>query len=120
MARPVSAFKPEYCEIAERVLASGESLAAVCCEIGCGRTTLYDWRDRHPEFAASLEYGVQMSQRVWEEKGRAGIDGETERFAGTPWMFVMKARFHQDYVEKKEDKETNNTNTLIEKLIDRL
>lgn len=119
MASPITQYKPEYCEKAIEVLANGESFAAVCCELKCSRTTLYYWRDQNPEFADALEYGVQLAQRKWESKGEAGINGEIEKFQGAPWMFVMKCRFHKDYVEKREDKD-NIANTLIEKLIDKL
>ena len=43
-------YRPEFCEIAAEVLANGESLAAVCAELEITRTTLYEWRDVHPEF----------------------------------------------------------------------
>lgn len=37
-----SKYKPEYCEVAAKVLAGGESYAAVCAELDICRSTLYN------------------------------------------------------------------------------
>lgn len=119
MVGVASTYKPEYCKVALDVLAGGESLAAVCAEIGISRPTLYTWRDTFPEFAESLSVGLQRAQRDWEALGRQGISGEIEKFSATPWIFTMKNRFREDYAERKDEDHTSS-NTLIEKLIDKL
>ncbi len=109
-----SEYKPEYCEIAVKVLAGGESYAAVCAEIGVCRKTLYNWRDAHEEFANALNFGLQKCQREWESLGKNGITGELEKFSASPWIFTMKNRFRDDY---KEDKDTSKTESLVERLL---
>ena len=111
-------FKPEFCDIAEQVLANGESLAAICAEIGITRTTLYEWRESNPDFKDAIECGLQKAQRVWEQIGRDGIVGNYEKFNGAPWIFTMKNRFREDYKEDKDVKSDNSS--LVEKLLDRL
>lgn len=111
-------YKPEFCEIAEKVLANGESLAAICAEIRITRSTLYEWRDNHPEFNEAIQIGLQMAQRDWERIGRDGVLGNLEKFAGSPWIFTMKNRFRDDYQEDKQDKTVSDT--IVEKLLDRL
>ncbi len=111
-------YTADYCAIATKVLADGESLAAVCCEIGITRTTLYDWRDTHPEFKAAIDSGLQSAQRVWEQIGKDGITGQYEKFNGAPWIFTMKNRFRDDYAEEKESKA--GSEILLDKLLDRL
>lgn len=118
MAWQESTYKPEYCEIAVSVLASGESLAAVCCEVGCCRKTLYNWRDTYPEFAIALNYGLQKSQREFERVGLHGIKGEYDKFSPSPWIFTMKNRFREDYAEDKESK--NVSEDLVSKILDKL
>lgn len=119
MAAPTSAFRPEYCDIAIKVLASGESLAAICDELDIARSTLYEWRERHPEFASAIQRGLQKAQRDWERIGRAGIMGEIDKFASSTWIFTMKNRFRDDYQEDKSESKSVS-DSLVEKLIDKL
>lgn len=112
-----SLYRPEYCDIAAKVLANGESLAAVCAELDICRKTLYNWKDAHPEFESALDRGLQKSQRDWERLGKQGISGEIDRFSPTPWIFTMKNRFRADYAEEKEK---SSEGVLIEKLLDKL
>lgn len=115
---PALKYKDSFCKTAEQVLANGESLAAICAEIGITRSTLYLWRDTYPEFKESIEIGLQRAQRAWERIGKDGIEGNYEKFNGAPWIFTMKNRFRDDYSEEKESKSVNET--LVDKLLDRL
>jgi len=114
-----SDYKPEYCDIAIKVLAGGESLAAVCDELDICRSTLYNWRDANPDFARALDCGLQKAQRQWESLGRDGVSGDIKSFGGAPWIFIMKNRFREDYKEDKQDN-SNSNQALVEKLIDKL
>ena len=111
-------YRKDMCIKAEEVLANGESLAAICAELGITRTTLYDWRERHPEFKEAIERGLQKAQRLWEQIGQDGIKGNYEKFNSAPWIFTMKNRFREDYKEDKEIKSDNAS--LVEKLLDKL
>lgn len=113
-----SKYKPEYCEVAAKVLAGGESYAAVCAELDICRSTLYNWRDAHPEFASALNKGLQKAQREWERIGKDGVEGILEKFSASPWIFTMKNRFREDYKEDKQEKTVSES--IVEKLIDRL
>lgn len=114
-----SLYRPEYCEIAVKVLSDGESLAAVCCELDVCRDTLYEWKDKHPEFAKALQRGLQKAQRVWETIGKDGVTGNIEKFSATPWIFTMKNRFRADYQEDKSESKSVS-DSIVEKLIDKL
>ena len=112
-------YNPDMCEKAIEVLANGESLAAVCCELDITRETLRVWRETHTEFGEAIEKGLMKSQRVWERLGQEGIKGYYERFSSAPWIFTMKNRFRDDYKDdSKEQKPTSDS--LVEKLIDKL
>lgn len=117
MARPVE-YKSSYCKIAQQVLGSGESLAALCAEIEITRPTLSAWRETYPEFGDAVAIGLLKAQRDWERLGRDGIEGNLEKFSASPWIFTMKNRFRDDYAEEKESK--SSSESLVEKLLDRL
>lgn len=109
-------YKPEFCAIAESVLANGESKAAVCAELEISRQTLYDWQDRHPDFKNSIEIGLAKSQRDWENLGRNAAIGGVDKFPQAAWIFTMKNRFRDDYKDDKKD-ETNEAASLLEKIM---
>lgn len=115
MARPTD-YRPEFCAIAEQVLANGESLAAVCAEIEITRPTLNAWREAHPEFNESVCIGLSKAQRDWERLGRNGIEGNLEKFSGAPWIFTMKNRFRDDYKDDKKE-ESNDAVSVLEKIM---
>jgi len=105
MAFTESSYDPKFCETAVDVLSEGKSLAAVCVAIGVARSTLYEWRDKYPDFKKAIEMGLQHAQLRFEELGLKGMSGEIKNFAGSSWIFTMKNRFRDDYAEdKKEDK----------------
>jgi hypothetical protein len=109
-------YKKDFCKVAMDILAGGESLAAVCAEIEIARSTLYEWRDNHPEFAEAIQIGLQKAQRDWERLGRHGIQGDIEKFSASPWIFTMKNRFRDDY--KDDSKEEKSTDTsVLEKIL---
>jgi hypothetical protein len=110
-------YKKEMCIKAAEILSSGKSLAAVCAHFNIARSTLYDWRDSHPEFKEAISQGLQKCQAYWEELGHEGVTGGYEKFGATPWIFTMKNRFREDYKEDKEDKNANDDKSVLEKII---
>jgi len=110
-------YDESYCTKALEVLSNGESLVAVAAELGVSRQTVYEWKDKHPEFNEAIKLGLARSQRYWEQMGHDGTTGANKDFAATPWVFTMKSRFRDDYAEKKED---NTANSVIEKLLEKL
>ena len=109
-------YKKEYCKTAEKVLANGESLAALCAEIGIVRSTMHEWRKNHIEFNEAVELGLLKCQRIWEQMGRDGVVGNYEKFSAAPWIFTMKNRFRNDYAEDKDEKQDNAV-SVLEKII---
>ena len=111
-------YNESLCAIAEEVLGSGKSIARLATTLGVCRDSIYEWRDKHPEFARSLKKGRDASQAYWEDIGHEGACGEIKNFSATCWIFTMKNRFREDYKEDKEPRSANET--LVEKLLDRL
>jgi len=106
-----------HCAKAIEVLSNGESLVAVAAELGVSRKTVYEWKDKHPEFKEAIEKGLALSQRYWEQMGHDGTTGSNKDFSATPWMFTMKSRFRDDYAD---DKSTDSKDTVIEKLLEKI
>jgi hypothetical protein len=116
--QPNQIYNESTCSKAESLLAQGKSIASVAFRLGVCRDTIYDWRDKHPEFAQALKRGKEASQEHWEDIGYEGICGDRKGFSATAWMFVMKNRFRDDYQEDKEPKSISES--IVEKLIERL
>lgn len=110
-------YDESYCTKAIEVLSNGESLVAVAAELGVSRKTVYEWKDKHPEFKEAIEDGLARSQRYWEQMGHDGTTGANKDFCATPWMFTMKSRFRADYAEDKKD---DSKDSVIEKLLEKL
>lgn len=111
-------YNESMCIEAEQLLAAGKSIARVATNLGVCRDTIYDWRDKHPEFARALKCGKDACQSHWEDLGEDGTVGQIKNFSATAWIFTMKNRFREDYKEDKEAKTVNES--LVEKLLDRL
>lgn len=108
-------YNESMCEKAEQILSAGKSIARLATDLKVCRDTIYDWRDKHPEFARALKNGKDASQAAWEDIGEDGIRGNIKNFSATAWMFTMKNRFRDDYKEDKEAKSTNDS--IVEQLM---
>lgn len=111
-------YNKSICEKATQLLARGKSIAGLAVGLGVCRKTIYDWSDKHPEFAKAMRDGRDAAQAHWENIGEDGICGDIKGFAATAWMFTMKNRFREDYKEDKESKTVSET--IVEKLLDKL
>lgn len=109
-------YRPEFCQIAAKVLADGESVAAVCDELDIVRDTYYTWKKVYPEFNKATEKGLNAAQRKWEKMGNHGIH-DPKNFSAAPWIFTMKNRFRKDYGE--QDKAGALITKAIEKLLEK-
>lgn len=112
-------YNESLCEKANQILARGKSIARLATDLGVCRETIYEWRDKHPEFAKALSRGRDACQAYWEDRGEQGTFGEIDRFTATSWIFTMKNRFRADYAEDKSESKTVS-DSLVEKLIDKL
>jgi hypothetical protein len=98
------------------LFSEGARITKVCVKLGINRDTYYEWKKTYPEFARAAKQGELTSQMWWEDKGKEGIFGDIEKFAGSSWQFVMKNRFREDY--KDDSKEEKSTDTsVLEKIL---
>ena len=94
-ARYYRPYKPEDCDTVLEVMAKGYSFEAVAGHLKISKKTLYNWREKHPEFAEACELGLELSRIWWEQKG---IDHVCNKPTGfnlntQSWIFNIKNRF---------------------------
>lgn len=97
-------YKKEYTDLLIKHMSEGLSFESFAGLIGVARSTLYDWVDTIPEFAAAKEEAWARSLLHWERVGKEGMfmGGKDNPFNATVWVFSMKNKFSwSDRVEQK-------------------
>lgn len=61
-------YDPAHCEVAEATLAEGFSEAVVAGRLGVCFDTVTEWKNRYPEFSASIKTGKALGAQVWEQR----------------------------------------------------
>ncbi len=97
MGRP-TLYKPEFCEMVIPWLKEGYSIEEIGLELDVGYTTVYEWMERHPDFAAAIKRGREFSKAWWMKNGRSQLNSDS--FNSTLWYMNMKNRF--GWADKKE------------------
>lgn len=86
-------FEERYCDELIEFADTGLSFNAFAGHIGVGKSTLYNWILRYPEFRKAKEIFTARSQFWWEETGIKGMKNEIPYFNAAIWCFNMKNRF---------------------------
>ena len=96
--RPTT-YNPEFIDEIIRLAKQGKSFEQICYRLDIGMTTIYQWRDAHPEFAKALEEAKIYEQAYWEDLAEAHIieTKEGPRLNATIWSRSMAARFPKKY-----------------------
>ena len=106
-------YHPSVCERVIELGKEGQSLVEIAVDLGVSVSSLRYWRTHYPEFATAMEFARQCCQAWWERAGREGMytieevneDGEkrtiTKTINATLWIFNMKNRFRDDWMDAK-------------------
>jgi hypothetical protein len=102
--RPVgrpSTYDPAYCEQVIELGRIGKSIEQICYHLNTPVRTLYEWRDRNPEFSQALEFAKDLEQAWWEEQASAYMveNRESDKLNTGLWSRSMAARFPKKYRE---------------------
>lgn len=103
-----SKYKPEYCEMLIKHMSQGFSYETFGAKVNCGRTTLYDWESKHPEWKEAKATAMEKAQEFFEQRliaklAAQKIEGIDSKLIDTACLiFALKTRFHKTYGEKKE------------------
>ena len=102
--RPVgrpSLYDPAYCEKVIELGKLGKSIEQICFDLNTPVRTLYEWRDRYPEFSQALEDAKGFEQAWWENQAHSYMveTKEGARLNHSLWSRSMAARFPKKYRE---------------------
>jgi hypothetical protein len=84
------------------LMATGLSLAAAAAEIGIHRQRVYEWVDRHPEFADTVKLAQSKRQLFLERRLLSADAGPVV----TSTIFALKNTNHEDWRDKREVEHT--------------
>lgn len=91
-------FESQYGEEILQLMAEGISLAAAAAELGIHRQRVYDWEEKHPEFADTIKLARGKRQLFLERR----LLGASEGPVVTSSIFALKNAAPEDWREKQE------------------
>jgi transposase len=95
-------YDPAFCEDVIRLGRQGKSIEQIAYRLFVAVSTMYKWRDEHPEFSEALAAAKEYEQAYWEDLADSHIvetkDGP--RLNATIWSRSMAARFPKKYREQ--------------------
>lgn len=91
-------FDESYGQSILELMASGLSLAASAAEIGVHRQRVYEWMDRHPEFADTVKVAQAKRQLFLERRLLSAEIGPVV----TSTIFALKNAGPEDWRDKRE------------------
>lgn len=98
MAGRPTDFKEAMGEEILQLMASGLSLAAAAAELGIHRQRVYEWVDRHPQFADTVKLAQAKRQLFLERRLLSADAGPVV----TSTIFALKNAGPDDWRDRKE------------------
>lgn len=92
-------FTPSIGEEILQLMATGLSLAASAAELGIHRQRVYEWADRHPEFADTVKL-AQAKRQLFLERRLLKDDLPGPQITST--IFALKNAGPEDWRDKRE------------------
>ena len=99
-------YRAEMCQQVLKHYINGESDAEVAVALNISKSMLYRWIKEKPEFAAAIDCGKTLSEKWWQQLGRAGCSGKVKVNARI-YIANMKNRFgwqENPFLEEDDDK----------------
>ena len=93
-------YRPEYCEKVIELGREGKSLVQMAAHFDVSRPTISEWASEHPEFSKALDRAKVHAQNWWENQAQTGMHAKV--FNSKIWEVSVRARFREDYTERKE------------------
>lgn len=104
-------YKPEYGEEILKTMATGLSLAAAAADLGIHRQRVYEWVDKHPEFADTIKL-AQSKRQAFLERRLLKDDLPGPQITST--IFALKNAAAEDWREKVVTEHTGKDGGAIE------
>lgn len=111
-------YKPPMGEEILSLMAGGLSLAAAAAELGIHRQRVYEWMERHPEFADTVKLAQAKRQLFLERRLLSADAGPVV----TSTIFALKNAGPEDWREKQEidQRTTHEAGDSIQALMDKV
>lgn len=97
-----SKYKPEFCDLVIELGKKGKTITQMACAMGVMRETVWDWRQKNPEFSNAIKTALQHSQDWWEKLGQEGARGNVDNFNSSAYIWQTKNRFPKEFRDKHE------------------
>jgi hypothetical protein len=94
-----SKYQPEFPRLLVEHMEQGGSFEAFAGRVGCARSTVYAWLERHAEFAEAYEIGKAACLAWWEEVLRRQAAHGTGN--ATALLFALMNRFPDLWKDKR-------------------
>lgn len=98
-------YNQRYCSELIEHMSLGLSYEVAAYKMGLGKTTLYNWERKYPEFMNAKKKAFQANQAFWEEVGISAMVGNTPGFIPSIYIFNMKNRFNWRDSPKDENQQ---------------
>lgn len=99
-----SKYTPDMPERLLAIMSEGKSIKQAAKELGVCRETINEWAHQYPEFMAAKNKGKEYAEAYWEDIGQKGAKGVLAKFNAPAWMYYMKCRFKEEWVESNNQK----------------
>ena len=103
-------FKEGYGEVILQLMAEGLSLAAAAAELGIHRQRVYEWVEKHPAFADTINLAKSKRQLFLERRLLSADAGPVV----TSTIFALKNAAGEDWRDKQEHEHTGKNGAPIE------
>lgn len=93
-----TAYTPDIGDRILAIMAEGLSLTAAAAECDVGRSTVYRWKDEHPEFRDTVNLAMAKRQNFLERRLLTSDSGPVV----TSSIFALKNAGPEDWRDKRE------------------
>lgn len=100
-------YTPELGDRILELMSEGLSLAAAAAECDVHRRRVYEWEERHPEFAELVQLGRSKRQMFLERRLMAATEGPVV----TSSIFALKNAGQGDWRDKVETEHSGHVKT---------
>lgn len=97
-------YDPKYCDEVVEHMKEGLSFESFAGKIGVSKQTIYDWKDKNPEFLDAVGRGLEACRLFWEKKGIEHLiyDPKGEQINSQIWSLNIRNRFPKEWSDKQQ------------------
>ena len=105
-------YDPKYCDMLIKHQSQGLSFKSFSAVIGISRSTLYKWAEDNKDFSDTKDAAAACGLLFWEKLGVGGVAGKIKNFNASTWIYNMKCRHPEDWIEKTREDASNTIHTV--------